>query len=270
MEGERHETTVTVTPLDAPPSDVPKKVRESKLPPRWWKLTIAGIGLAPIEFLISTAIHEGSHAVVASANGATVTGYHPYPHKEPGMPFRFGDVHWTGTLTPGQRVLTLAAPMFLDSAVLGTYGGLLIGNALPQNRYAHMAMWVFAAGHWVDLANHVVARNEHTDTQRIERYFQEQHGLSETQSRLAVRGSQALVLAAGGYFLYKGLRQIFKDTAQPLYDSMDLDGEYERKKAEENKKKKKKKKQNLFERHNLYISPSGDQYGLGFVLGGRF
>lgn len=267
VEGDETGTEVVVTPLDEPPSDIPRKPTELKTVPRWWKIGLFGLGLAPIEFLISTAVHEGSHAMVAAASGAEVTGYHPYPHREPARPFRFGDAHWYGNLTPRERSLTMAAPMFLDSAILGTYGGLLLGKALPDNRYAHMAMWVFAAGHWVNMGTHVVAKSEHTDTRKIERYFQEEHDLTVIQSRLAVRGSQALVLAAGGFFLYKGLRQIFKDTTRPRYESMDPVEDYDRRKADERKSDKKK---SFIEKHRLFLSPSGDQHRVGLMFGGAF
>lgn len=271
VEGDRNETQVVLTPLEKAPEGIPiKKSSSDKVPPRWWKLTLVGIGLAPIEFFISTALHEGAHAVTAAANGAEITGYHPYPHKEEGMPWRLGDVHWKGTMTPGQRALTLAAPMILDTAVLGTYGALVLSNSLPENRYAKLAMFVFAAGHWVDIANHMIARNEHTDTQRLERYFQNEHNLSVTQSRLAVRGSQALVLAAGGFFLYKGFRQIFKGTADAR-PNLNLTAEqalaFDKKEAEKRRKEKNKK---FFSRHDIYLTPNVSSDGGGFMFGGTF
>jgi hypothetical protein len=263
LENDSSQTTVRVTPIEAPPEDLCSEIQESNIETntssQWWKVTLFGLGLAPVEFFISTALHEGSHALAIEAVGGKVTDFQPYPHQHEGMPFRFGDVHWEGNVSQSEQALTTVAPMLLDTAVIGTYGGLVLGNALPQNRFAKMGMFVFAAGHWVDLANHIIARNELTDTRKIERYFQTEHGLTQAQSRLAVRGSQALVLAAGGYFLYRGLKDIFKPNK--ILDSSQL---------VKGSKRKEKKSKNFFEQHDIYVAPVVGSDMNGFMIGGRF
>lgn len=204
-------------------------------------------------------MHEGSHAVTAKAHGTDVTGFHPYPHSHDERPFSFGDTHLYGNRGPGERALTSAAPMFLDTAILGAYGGLVLSNSLPKNRYAQMAMFVFAAGHWVDMANHIITRNENADTRRLEKYFRDEHGLTGTQSILAVRGS----------FLYKGFRKVFKDTTRPRFNpNMTLKQleEFDKKEA----RLKQNKKKSFFEQHELYVAPGGSGDGPGVTMGGRF
>ncbi len=238
-------------------NDVQQQTSTDYHNPKWWKLTLAGLGMAPVQFFISVAIHESLHAAAFKSMGWEVEAIHPYPHREENFQFSFGDIHVKNKGDPNERAFAASVPMFFDALVLGTYSGLVQNNLLPKNRYAQLGIFMFAAGHWVDLGNHILARSKYTDTQRIETVLQDKQGFSQTESRLIVRGAQGAVFAASGYFLYKGLRKIFKDTT----------GDYQLKIPETkiqdidiNKSRPK----------NLYFEPYSDQTSSGIVFGGTF
>ncbi len=225
----------------------------------WWKLALFGVGLAPVEFFISTAIHEGAHALAIKTVGADVVKYKPYPHVGSDGLFRFGMTAMQGNVSPGENAYILAAPMIVDAVILSGYGGLVLTDTMPKNKYAQTAMLVFAAGHWIDLANHIVARNEYTDTAKIENYFTQEKGWSKTQAQFLVRGSQAATLLVGGYFLFRGGQKIF---------------------AEDKKEEKKNRPNSLFQPGltrkekldvlDLHVAPVSDEALMGFTVLGRF
>jgi len=189
------------------------RVRYLKKRVAWWKLFLTGVGLAPLELFLGITIHEGSHALWAKAMGATILEFKPWPHVDRDG-FYFGAMvnstkkSWSAK----NHILIYAAPMVTDAVVLMTYGGLVLSDALPENKYAQMVMFVFAAGHLVDMTNHMVARNKHTDTAMIEKLLVKDKGWKKWQARLMMRGSQAVMITAGTAFLIRGAMKIFEGT----------------------------------------------------------
>lgn len=218
-----------------------------------FKLVLFAVGLAPLEFFVSTAIHEGAHAAgIILFKNATLEGYKPWPHKTPSGNFVFGATYWNGNLTPTENAIVTAAPMFADTAILGAYSALTATGAVPKNKFARLGLWVFAAGHWVDMANHLAARNEFTDSRKLMRYLESEHGFSSTGATVFVKGTQATVLATSGYFMTKELIKIFKDEPEKVRPKRELSSS------------------KAFDFQDIYILPSTDGSQTGLVLGGRF
>jgi|GEM_PF-4091082 len=246
--------------------------------PKAWKLLLFGAGIAPFEFLLSTSLHEGSHALmVVLATDAKVTKFKPYPHFWDDGTFVFGSVSWIGNVTPGQQALVSAAPMFLDTAVLGTHAVLQATGNLPENKYARIALFTFAAGHWVDLANHAIARHDHTDSKKIMRYFEEQHGFSPAGARALVTGSQVAVLTASGVFLVKDLIEIFGNSEKSYPQGLRPAGSVTHSPAtrttsslSESAPTRRTTNSSMFNVQDVYVAPMVDGTNFGFMLGGRF
>lgn len=241
--------------IDPPKENVQKD-------PVWWKITLFGLALAPVEFFVSTTIHEGSHAATVKMMGGNIIYFKPYPHHDSLDRFRFGAVSWAGgVLSKDEVALALAAPMFVDTAVLVSYGGLVLTGNLPRNKYAQTGVLVFAAGHWVDLATHFISSRPSTDSKKLKDFYIKEKGWSENKATAVIRGSQAAVLMAGGYFLYKGGRKLF---------------------GHEKKKNPKKIKHDLhlsedsnlvrqkIDKMDLMIAPNLDEGAMGISFSGNF
>jgi hypothetical protein len=75
----------------------------------------------PIYQLIGTVRHEGSHALVAVLQGATITSFRILPFMHPERGFCWGGVNWVG----GQpTALAIAAPYLADLLVFALLGVL--------------------------------------------------------------------------------------------------------------------------------------------------
>lgn len=206
----------TIATPEATEDVVTESTNESEGPANW-KVALFGLGLAPAQYMLSNVLHEGSHAVMIKAFGGEVTAFRPYPHTIDGD-FYFASVSWRNgenVITPGQRAWILAAPMIWDTAVLGTYSALSATRNLPENKFFRMGLIVFATGHWIDMANHVISRSDYTDSARLRRYFQEHHGMNELESNLATRGPQLAVMAVSGAFIARDLVELFRDNPDP-------------------------------------------------------
>jgi hypothetical protein len=181
--------------------------------PKNWQIALFGVGMAPVEFLLSTTLHEGSHAMLVDAFGGNITSFKPYPHIGKNGNFYFGAVTYNNLseISPGEDAWISAAPMILDTAVLGTYSVMSGFDLLPENKFARMGIIVFATGHWIDLLNHAISRNEFTDSASLRNYFRDHHGMNEVEANLVTRGPQIAVLAASGGFLVRDIVQIFQD-----------------------------------------------------------
>lgn len=247
--------------------------------PKAWKLILLGAGLAPFEFLLSTALHEGSHALaIVVATDATVTKFQPYPHFWEDGTFVFGSVSWNGgNVTPGQEALVSAAPMILDTTVLGVHSVLQATGNLPDNKYARIALFTFAAGHWVDLANHAIARHDNTDSMKIVRYLEDEHGFSHTGARALVTGSQVAVLAGSGVFLVKDLIEIFSNSEKryprglhPADATTHSSATRSTSSLSESSGPRRTTNSSLFNIHDVYVRPTTDGTTYGLMIGGRF
>lgn len=233
--------------------------QKNKVGTTWWKLMLFGVGLAPVEFFVSTAIHEGTHALAGVMVGGKVIEYKPYPHVGDDGVFRFGATTVKGKFSGGEKTFMSVAPMAIDAVILGSYGALVLSDTVPKNKYVQTAMLVFAAGHWVDLANHLFSRNDLSDTAKIEGYLTKEKGWSNAQAKFLVRGSQVATLLASGYFLFKGGQKIFgeekKDTKKSVPSSIFQPG------------LSTKEKLNVLD---LHVAPGSEAALMGFTISGQF
>ncbi len=132
-------------------------------------LVYTGLALAPPTYLVGVALHEGSHALAAKLVGAEVLDVHLFPPgRDPKVDkFRFGWTYVRGLRTKGDRIFFYAAPKLTDVALLGGYAALLFTDAWPENRYAQLALTVWATGLWVDFSKDVVLFSKHNDVVKV-------------------------------------------------------------------------------------------------------
>lgn len=226
-----------------------KQVKSKRVNP--WKLAAFGVGLTPIVFFTGVVEHEASHAIVIKMSGGKIVRFKPYPHTivSEGRDDRFvwGSVGYTNAenMTPEETALSLSAPMILDAAVISTYGGLALAGKLPKNPYGKVALLAYTSGHIIDLTTHILARNELTDTKRVERYFQENKGWSKGKSQVLVRGTQAAFIVAGATFVGLGIRDLVKSN----------------RKKDASKKRPKK---------SMVVTPDLQTGKMGLTVSGRF
>ena len=131
-------------------------------------LLFTGMALAPADYLLGVAIHEGSHAIAAKAAGATVTEIHLFP---PGVDpkvhkFRFGWTYVQGLTGRTAHVVFYLAPKLTDLALFGGFAALVYTDGWPSNRYGQLALTVFATGLWVDFAKDVLLFAPQNDVSR--------------------------------------------------------------------------------------------------------
>jgi hypothetical protein len=121
-------------------------------------LVLTGLALAPPEYVLGVALHEGSHALAAVLVGATVDTLHLFPPgRDPSTnTFRFGWTYVHGLRSDGDRLAFYVAPKVTDAALLGGFAALAFTGAWPHNRYGQLALTVFATGLWVDFSKDVV------------------------------------------------------------------------------------------------------------------
>ena len=132
------------------------------------RLFLTSLALAPVTFITYTALHEGSHALVAVALGAKVDEFYPFPgrhqiedseghvyHKNtfghvklsnPNGKFSLTDSYWMSL-----------SPIILDKAIIGMYTTLAVTGKLPKNKAAKFLIWTGAMAATLDLGNHFLA-----------------------------------------------------------------------------------------------------------------
>lgn len=121
-------------------------------------LVLTGLALAPPDYVLGVALHEGSHALAAVMVGATVDTLHLFPPgRDPSTnTFRFGWTYVHGLRSDGDQLAFYVAPKLTDAALLGGFAALAFTGAWPHNRYGQLALTVFATGLWVDFSKDVV------------------------------------------------------------------------------------------------------------------
>jgi hypothetical protein len=129
------------------------------------RLVLTGLALAPPTYLVGVSLHEGSHALAAKLVGGSVDLIHLFP---PGVDprahtLRFGWVFARGVDTKPKRIFFLLAPKITDAVFLSTYAALYFTDVLPDNKYALLALTVWATGFWVDFAKDVVLFDRRND-----------------------------------------------------------------------------------------------------------
>jgi hypothetical protein len=173
-------------------------------------LVLAGITMAPVSYAIGVTVHEGSHALAATALGLDVTsmrlvpGIHPRTRR-----FYFGWVDVRGVRTTRQRALFLAAPKASGAVLLGAYAALVLTGAMPENRYGRLALAVVATGTWVDFSRDVVAWWPHNDTVRVYDAIGARTEWQRAPWRLLHAGLAALAAVP----VVVGYRGVFEDDA---------------------------------------------------------
>lgn len=131
-------------------------------------LVYTGLALAPADYLLGVAIHEGSHALMAKLVGAEVTELHVFPPgRDPRGNWRFGWTYVRGLKTKGDRLAFFLAPKISDLLLLGGFAALVFTDAWPQNRFGQVALTVFGTGLWVDFSKDVLAFKKTNDVVKV-------------------------------------------------------------------------------------------------------
>lgn len=131
-------------------------------------LVYTGLALAPADYLLGVAIHEGSHALMAKIVGAKVTELHVFPPgRDPRGNWRFGWTYVKGLRTKGDRLAFFLAPKISDLLLLGGFAALVFTDAWPNNRYGQVALTVFGTGLWVDFSKDLIAFKKTNDVVKV-------------------------------------------------------------------------------------------------------
>ena len=75
------------------------------------------------------------------------------PHSEQ-VPVRLDLCAWAPRRRPG--IAFYIAPKITDALLLGGFAALVLTVAWPNNRYAQLALTVFATGLWIDFSKDVL------------------------------------------------------------------------------------------------------------------
>lgn len=170
-------------------------------------LVYVGIGMAPVDYLAGTALHEGSHALAAKLAGAEVDELHVFP---PGIDphanvFRFGWTYVHGLHSTADRVTFLIAPKLVDVALLGGFAALVFTSAWPDNKYGQLTLTVIGTGLWIDFAKDVVLLRPQNDVSQIFRLW----GIEGWQRQLPARLLYAAIDLGLGYIVFRGYERLF-------------------------------------------------------------
>lgn len=129
---------------------------------------LVGLALAPADYMLGVALHEGSHALMATVLGAEVEQLHLFP---PGIDprsqtFRFGWTYVRGLDSRPAKVAFYLAPKLTDAVLLGGFAALVFSDAWPHNKYGQLALTVAGTGLWIDFAKDVVLFSPHNDVSK--------------------------------------------------------------------------------------------------------
>lgn len=172
------------------------------------RLVVVGLALAPIDYALGVALHEGSHAVMAKALGATVEQLRIFP---PGIDplthtFRFGWTHVRGLPTRTAKVGFYLAPKLTDALLLGGFTALVFTDAWPSNKYGQLALTVVGTGLWVDFAKDVVPLSPHND---VSKAFE--NGCLTGWREVSARLGYAAVSAGFALAVVRGYQRLFAE-----------------------------------------------------------
>jgi hypothetical protein len=212
----------------------PSSKKEVKKTKTWqddnWPYILGGVAMAPLALVLGTTIHEGSHALAATAFGARVTDFRVIPFKDKTngyfyfgrMGYNYEGVEWPDT----NQAWISAAPMFTDAAITTVCSSLAFSGTLPKNRWAKTGLTVFCLLPTVDLINHIKATSSNTDLVKLEKTIAANNpNISETGARFLTRVPMGITIAVGatatGFMLYDLFKK--EDSSdekknKPIYD----------------------------------------------------
>ena len=167
------------------------------------RLFYTGLALAPPDYLLGVALHEGSHALMAEIIGADVEEVHLFPPgRDPHVhKFRFGWTYVRGLHTRNQRVAFYLAPKITDALL---FTAAVIPS--PDNRYGQLALTVFATGLWIDFSKDLFIFNSTNDVPRAFHTW-----CMYGWKQIAPRVLYGALVGVSGYFLYRTYQKTFTD-----------------------------------------------------------
>lgn len=176
--------------------------------PSNWLLLGVGLAFAPVAYELGVMWHEGSHAAWATAFGARVTGWYPYPKVIPGNGFVFGYTTWVGQMSDTQLALTYVAPKITDLTLLTAYTITNETGNLPENKWAQLAIDSLAAAAVIDLGHDVFQTNPYGD---VPEFYKNAHITNTIPGRMIQGGLTLAGAAEVGHGIYK----LFQPTPPP-------------------------------------------------------
>ena len=165
-----------------------------------WKYALAGIGAAPLSFMVGVSIHEGTHCVVANATEGARCGevrLIPYYDEELDY-FYFGSMQMlvdpdNPPSANGNAIIT-ASPMMVNAGLISVYSTLAFTNKLPKNKWLKTGALLLGASQVVDLFNHVGNEHPYSDSGKMINYFQTEHNLNPKQAYWSIKARKLLLL----------------------------------------------------------------------------
>ena len=202
--------------------------KDSDLSPSNKTLALTTLAAAPIAYLMTNALHESSHCMMAEAVGYDCVEVRliPYVHEENNFFYLASAEHRVPIEladSPGRDALVSAAPMFINGAMIGVYSTLAFTDNLPKNRWAKAGTLLLGGMQVVDLATQLSSTKPASDSGKLISYFKDHQGMSDSAALWTVKGAQAgfLTLGAAAVIL-EGKRLFFDSSKKDKEESVHL------------------------------------------------
>lgn len=156
----------------------------------------------PAWFPVWSAIHEGSHALTATAFGYTGCIIHPYPHTY-GETHNFGDFHCNEVPPKAGEALIFAAPSAADILIFTASDLLLGGTVNPDSLAGGLIFTGGMLAPWIDFTVNASNLSRFADNAALAKYA----GIP----RWTVIAVQEMIAAFGLWRLYSRFNEIFFD-----------------------------------------------------------
>ncbi|OFZ83757.1 MAG: hypothetical protein A2603_01655 [Bdellovibrionales bacterium RIFOXYD1_FULL_55_31] len=177
------------------------------------KLIGAAALIAPAEYFLNVALHEGSHALAVKTFGGKVQDFKITPSKDGEGYVMFGKTEYTGEFSKAQLAIIDIAPKISDILIVGSYAALQESENVPQNKYAQVAAAMVATGAWVDFSQDILFVGSQNDLTK----FMSRLGARDGGERFSYKLGYGALALAGGLEIGKGWHRVFqKDHSRNL------------------------------------------------------
>ncbi|HLE01098.1 MAG TPA: hypothetical protein VJB59_12615 [Bdellovibrionota bacterium] len=170
------------------------------------KLIGAAALIAPAEYFLTAALHEGSHVLAVKTFGGKVQNFEITPSKDGEGYVIFSKTEYTGDFSKAQLAITDIAPKISDILIVGSYAALQESESIPQNKYAQVAAAMVATGAWVDFSKDIIFVGSQNDLTK----FMSRLGAQDGSERFSYKLGYGALALAGGLEIGKGWHRVFQ------------------------------------------------------------
>ena len=182
-------------------------------------LALTTLAAAPVAYLMTNALHETSHCLMAEAVGYDCIDLRliPYRHEKNNFFYLASAEHRIPIElynSPGRDVLVSAAPMFVNGAMIGLYSTLAFTDKLPENKWAKAATLLFGGMQVVDVATQLSSTKPASDSGKVMQYLKSEKGMSDSAALWTVKGAQAGLFTLGTAAVILEGKRLFLDSSK--------------------------------------------------------